>query len=100
MFKKVWQGSVQLLQLVGTDRPLRRQALQDLDLLQIVMRGLPFPAHKLWDIAAAVAVEEHQGLVEGESSTLSVFQVRLYDIGHYGTQLFHTCACRVMSSTA
>jgi len=91
MFKKVWQGSVQLLQLVGTDGPLGRQVLQDLNLLHIVMRGLPFPAHKLWDIAAAVAAEEHQGLAEGEPFALSIFQVRLYDRGHDGTQSFHSC---------
>ena len=92
MFKKVWQGSVQLLQLVGTDGPVGRQVLQDLNLLHMVMRGLPFPAHKLWDIAAAVAAEEHQDLAEGGISALSVFQVRLYNRGHQGMQSFHTCA--------
>ena len=61
MFKKVWQGSVQLLRLVGDDSPLGGQVLPSLDLRAVLRFGLPFPAHVLWDVAAAAAAEEHKG---------------------------------------
>ena len=76
MFKKVWQGSVQLLQLAGAGSPLGAQVLPDLDLLQIAIRGLPFPASMLWDIAAAVAAEEQQATAEDRRSALPAFEVR------------------------
>ena len=72
MFKKVWQGSVQLLRLVGDDSPLGGQVLPSLDLRAMLRFGLPYPAHVLWDIAAAVVAEEHEG------SQLHVLEVRLH----------------------
>ena len=75
MFKKVWQGSVQLLQLAGSDMPLRVEVLPHLDLQQLLTRGLPFTAHALWDIAAAVAAVEQGEVVEGRSSVLALVQV-------------------------
>ena len=77
MFKKVWQGSVQLLQLVGPERPLGEKVLSTLDLLQIARRGLPFPANTLWDIAAAVDVKEQRDGAEHKASTLPTFEVRM-----------------------
>ncbi len=76
MFKKVWQGSVQLLQLAGAKSPLGGQVLPDLDLLQIAMRGMPFPASMLWDIAAAVAAEEQRAVAEDRGSALPALEVR------------------------
>lgn len=75
MFKKVWQGSVQLLQLAGSDAPLGVEVLPHLDLQQLLTRGLPFPAHALWDVAAAVAAEEQGEVEEGRSSVLALMQV-------------------------
>ena len=76
MFKKVWQGSVQLLQLVGPESPLGGQVLPDLDLLHIQSRGLPFPANMLWDIAAVAAEEQRDG-AEDRVTALPAFEVRL-----------------------
>lgn len=76
MFKKVWQGSVQLLQLTGAGTPLGEQLLPDLDLQQLLLHGPPFPAHMLWDIAAAVAAQEQVVSEEEESpSAVSVLEV-------------------------
>lgn len=75
MFKKVWQGSVQLLQLVGAGSPLGGRALPDLDLLQIANCGVPFPASMLWDIAAAVAAEEQQAVAGDRGSAMPAFEV-------------------------
>ena len=75
MFKKVWQGSLQILQLAGPERPLGGQVLASLDLLQIATRGLPFPASRVWDVAAAVAVQERQDGEEDTTSALSTCEV-------------------------
>lgn len=75
MFKKVWQGSVQVLQLAGAEMPLGGHVLASLDLLQIATRGLPFPASRVWDIAAAVAVQERQDGKEDMTSALSTLEV-------------------------
>ncbi len=75
MFKKVWQGSVQLLQLAGSKAPLGAEVLPNLDLRQLLTLGPPFPAHVLWDIAAAVAAEEQGELEEGSGSVLALMQV-------------------------
>ena len=83
MFKKVWQGSVQLLRLVGDGSPLGGQVLPSLDLQAMLRFGLPFPAHVLWDIAAAVAAEEHKG------SQLHVLEVRLHTSAISSSHPFH-----------
>ena len=88
MFKKVWQGSVQLLQLVGPESPLGGRVLPNLDLLQIAQRGLPFPATTLWDIAAAVDVEEQRDGAEHRASTMPALEVRMCKLTWPGTWVY------------
>ena len=96
MFKKVWQGSVQLLRLVGDDSPLGGQVLPSLDLPAMLRFGLPYPAHLLWDVAAAAAAEEHKG------SQLHVLEVRLHTSAISSSHPFHdiclscNCVCKTL----